>query len=130
MVRHVALQWRHGNVALLDRLIVRAVSRVLIEILFANPEVRLAARIDVFGDHRPRILNSLPRDAHAFDFALREIDIQQRAFGQTFAQNFAHRGDGKLRRLAKSKFSRATRLNARPGTPRIVASSAPATVPE
>jgi hypothetical protein len=77
MIRHVTLQRRDGDIALIDGVVVGAGRGAVVEILFADPEVRLAARIDVFADHRTRILDSLPRDANAFDFFSRNVDVEQ-----------------------------------------------------
>src|SRR5689334_17130150 len=94
MIGHVAAQRRHGNVAFLHRVVVSAFDRVYVEILFADPKVRFAAWIDVFGDHGPRILDALSCDFHAFDLAGRQIDVEQRAFRQSFFKHFARRDDG------------------------------------
>src|SRR5207249_8860053 len=64
VICHVALEWRNGNEALLDRVVVGAAGRIRIEILFANPEIRLAARIDMLGNDRSRVLDALTRYAY------------------------------------------------------------------
>src|SRR2546421_123082 len=94
MVGHVALQRRDGNVAVFDRAIIGAVFGVGSEVLFANPEVRLAPRIDVFSDHRAGVLNSLASNLDAFDLSERNVDVKQRSFRQSLGQNLS---GGKLR---------------------------------
>src|ERR1044071_7188686 len=75
VIGHVALQRSDGNVTLLDGSIIGAVLGVRSEVLFTDPEVRLAARIDMFGNHGASILNSLPRYLDAFDLSLRNIHV-------------------------------------------------------
>src|SRR5215213_1768006 len=76
MVSHVAAKRRHGHITRGDGVVISTLNRIRIEILFADPEVRLAARVDVFGNYRPRILDSLPRHLYAFDLARRDIDVE------------------------------------------------------
>src|SRR5687768_1832639 len=75
MISHVAAQRCHGDAALFDRLIVSAFSRALLEILFTDPEIRLTSRVNMFTDHRARILDSLPRHAYTLNLAARKVDV-------------------------------------------------------
>src|SRR5438105_3276404 len=75
MISHVTLQWRYRNVASFDRVVVRADIGVGIKIFFADPKIGFAARVDVFSDDGPRILDTLPCDDDALDFSRREIDV-------------------------------------------------------
>ena len=77
MVRHIAAEWRHRNVPLCNSVIISALNRISIEVLFTNPEVRFAARVNVFSDYGSSVLDSLPRYFNAFDLAGRQVDIQQ-----------------------------------------------------
>src|SRR5437763_3255419 len=97
MVRHVALERGDGDVAFLYGLIISAFGRVPCKIFFADPVVRLAARVYVLADDGARVLQSLPRDFYAFDLTARNVDIKQRSVRQSFLQDFAHGCDGEAR---------------------------------
>src|SRR5689334_21682110 len=80
-------------------MVISALSRVGIEILFANPEVRFAAGVDVFGDDRSGILNCVPRDLHSFELTLRYVDVQQGSLKQPLFQHFPGSKNTECRRL-------------------------------
>src|SRR5712691_1089134 len=86
MIRHVASQRSDRNIAILNRTVVGTVFGIFPEVLLANPKVRLAARIDVFGNHRPGVLDSLARNPDALDLSEWDVDVQKRPFGQSFTQ--------------------------------------------
>src|ERR1041385_6876308 len=90
MIGHVALQRCYRNIAVFDRAIIRSVLCVGTKVLLSDPELWLAARIDVLSDNRARVLNSLTRDLDALDFAQRHVDVQESSFGQSLAQNFSY----------------------------------------
>src|SRR5947209_7715072 len=92
MIGHVALQRRYRNIAIFDRAIISSVLCVGTKVLLSDPEIRLAARIDVLSDNRARVLNSLTGDLDSLDFAWWHVDVQERSFRQSLAQNFS---DGK-----------------------------------
>src|SRR6267143_1286072 len=103
MIGHVALQRCNRDVTLFDGIVVRAISGVSVEVLFTDPEIGFAARIDVLANYWSRILDSLPGNFNALNIASREVDVQQSTFGQSFSENFLYCSDCKLRWLAKIK---------------------------
>ncbi len=82
-------------------MIISALDRVCIKVFFTDPEVRFAARIDVLADDWTRVLDSLTRHHHTFDLAGRQVDVEQRAFRQTFVENFARGDNSKRRRMSE-----------------------------
>src|SRR6185295_7352259 len=130
MVCHVALQWSDRDKALIDGVVIGAGCGVVVEVFLADPEIRLPAGIDMFTDHRTSILDSLSRDANAFNLLAGILIFNRLPSGSPSANTFRTAITANCAASRKSKPSRATKLNASPGTPRIVASSAPATVPE
>jgi hypothetical protein len=103
MIRHVALQRRNRDVTLFNGIVVSAIGCVGVEVLFADPKIRLSARIDVFADHWPRILYSLPGNFNALNLTSRKVDVEERTFGQSFGQHFLYCSYGKLCRFAEIK---------------------------
>src|SRR5438270_11320839 len=90
VIRHVAFERRDGDVTMLDGVIVSAFGGVPGKVFFADPVIRLAARVNVFADDGARIFESLPRDANAFDLAFRDVDVEQRPLRQSFLQDLTH----------------------------------------
>ena len=72
MVCHVTFQRRDGNIAQVDCVVVRSLGGIGIEVFFTNPEVGFPTRIDVFTNHRSRVLDSLPGNANALDLFMWE----------------------------------------------------------
>src|SRR5260221_11396843 len=87
MIRHVAAQRGDRDIPLFYCSIVGAVFRIRAEILFADPEVRLTAGIDVFGDNGPGILDPLAGYFDALDHSQRIIHIQEYSLWQAFPHN-------------------------------------------
>src|SRR5205807_2012790 len=90
MIGHVALQRRYRNIAIFDRAIISSVLCVRTKVLLSDPEIWLAARIDVLCDNRARVLDSLTRDLDALDLAYWHVDVQESSFRQSLAQNFPY----------------------------------------
>src|SRR5882672_7797657 len=103
MIRHVTSQRRNRDITILDRSIVRTVFRVRTEILFTNPKIRLAPRIDMLGNHRPRILDALAGYLHSLDLPQGNVHVQERSFRQSFAENFSHGEQSKAGGVRKIK---------------------------
>src|SRR5882724_1281318 len=103
MVRHVTSQRSYGHISQLNRVVVCAICGIRIEILFTDPKVRLATWINVFGNHRSRVLNALSGNFNAFDLARRNIDVKKRPLRKPFLKNFASGNDTKGSRLRKIK---------------------------
>src|SRR2546423_8876777 len=77
VIRHVAAQRCDGDIALLYGAVIRAVLRARIEILFADPEIWFAARVYMLCNYRTRVFDTLPCNAHSFNFAGRNIYVQK-----------------------------------------------------
>ena len=71
------MQRRHGNVPVLDGLIVRAVVRLPLVLPFFDPVVRLSARIDPFLDPRDVIALALHRAPEAQRRPFRDVDVKE-----------------------------------------------------
>src|SRR2546421_12649334 len=103
MIGHVALQRRYRNIAILDRAIISSVLCVGTKVLLSDPEIWLAARIDVLSDNRACVLNSLTRDLDALDLAQWHVDVQESPFGQPLAQNLSYSQQCKSRSFCEVK---------------------------
>ncbi len=125
VVGHVAPHRRDGDVTALDGIVVRPLLGRLRVILFADPVVSLAAWVNVLANDGPRVFDALPRDTRAAYLPARDVDVEQRTSGGPVSNVLRTATTAKRAASVKSKFSRATRLKARPGTPRMVASARP-----
>ena len=65
MARQIAPHRRYGYISLVDRLKIGAAFGTKAFANLAYPVIKLAARVDVFADHRPCALKALLRNANA-----------------------------------------------------------------
>ena len=67
----------------------------------ADPVIRFAARVDMFGNYRTRTFKALFRYSNSFRRAFRDVDIQKRVFGQAFDESLFRDFSGDFCRFGK-----------------------------
>src|ERR1700752_1112407 len=89
-----------------------------VEVLFTDPKISFAARINVFADNGSGVLDSLSRYLHSLDCSGRNVDVQKCAYRQPFFQNLPRSDYGERSRLSEIKIVSGNKTQRNAGNPK------------